>query len=71
MRGAKKTKNIPIIFVTATARPKAFLFKGYESGAVDFLLKPLNTTWSRVRSISSLSFTSRKRQEETLSLNLK
>jgi len=43
MRGAKKTKNIPIIFVTATAKNQSFLFKGYESGAVDFLLKPLDT----------------------------
>lgn len=43
MRGAKKTKNIPIIFVTATANDQSFAFKGYESGAVDFLLKPLDT----------------------------
>lgn len=43
MRGAKKTKNVPIIFVTATARDQCFSFKGYESGAVDFLPKPLDT----------------------------
>lgn len=42
MRGAKKTKNIPIIFVTAAANEQNFSFKGYESGAVDFLLKPLD-----------------------------
>ncbi len=43
MRSTKKTKNIPIIFVTATASQQSFLFKGYESGAVDFLLKPLDS----------------------------
>ncbi len=43
MRGMKKTKNVPIIFVTATAKDQSFSFKGYESGAVDFLLKPLDT----------------------------
>lgn len=43
MRGAKKTKTIPIIFVTATAKEQSFSFKGYKSGAVDFLLKPLDT----------------------------
>ena len=43
MRGTKKTKNIPIIFVTATAKDQSFSFKGYESGAVDFLLKPLDS----------------------------
>lgn len=42
MRGSNKTKNIPIIFVTATAKEQSFSFKGYESGAVDFLLKPLD-----------------------------
>ena len=43
MRGSKKTKNIPIIFVTANAKERDFSFKGYESGAVDFLIKPLDT----------------------------
>ena len=43
MRGSKKTKNIPIIFVTANAKEQDFSFKGYESGAVDFLIKPLDT----------------------------
>ncbi len=42
MRGSARTKNIPIIFVTATAKEQSFSFKGYESGAVDFLLKPLD-----------------------------
>lgn len=43
MRGANRTKNIPIIFVTAADNDEKFLFKGYESGAVDFLRKPLNS----------------------------
>ncbi len=42
MRGTNKTKKVPIIFVTATAKERSFSFKGYESGAVDFLLKPLD-----------------------------
>ncbi len=42
MRGTKRTLNIPIIFVTAAAVEQRFAFKGYESGAVDFLLKPLD-----------------------------
>lgn len=43
MRGTNRTKGIPIIFVTATAKEQDLSFKGYESGAVDFLLKPLDT----------------------------
>jgi two-component system sensor histidine kinase/response regulator len=41
MRGAARTKHVPIIFVTAGARSPQRVFKGYESGAVDFLFKPI------------------------------
>jgi len=41
MRGAARTKHVPIIFVTAGARSPQRIFKGYESGAVDFLFKPI------------------------------
>ena len=41
MRGAERTKHIPIIFVTAGARDPTRMFKGYETGAVDFLFKPI------------------------------
>src|SRR6476619_663786 len=41
MRGAERTKRVPIIFVTAGARSSQRIFKGYESGAVDFLFKPI------------------------------
>src|SRR5687767_6070375 len=37
MRGAVRTRHIPIIFVTAGDRSEARTFKGYEAGAVDFL----------------------------------
>lgn len=38
----KKTQHIPIIFLTAISRSEEFIFKGYDSGAVDYLTKPLN-----------------------------
>jgi two-component system, sensor histidine kinase and response regulator len=41
MRGSERTRHIPIIFVTAGAREQQRLFKGYESGAVDFIYKPI------------------------------
>jgi signal transduction histidine kinase len=43
MRGAERTKHVPIIFVTAGARDQKRTFKGYELGAVDFLYKPVET----------------------------
>ena len=42
MRGTEKTKNIPIVFVSAAGRELNYAFKGYESGALDFLHKPLD-----------------------------
>ncbi len=41
MRGSERTKHVPIIFVTAGASDPHRVFKGYESGAVDFLFKPI------------------------------
>jgi two-component system sensor histidine kinase/response regulator len=42
MRGAERTKHVPIIFVTAGARDPSRVFKGYDTGAVDFLYKPID-----------------------------
>ena len=42
MRGAERSKYIPIIFVTAGAGDAQRVFRGYESGAVDFLFKPVD-----------------------------
>ncbi len=42
MRQKKDTENIPIIFVTAISKEKQYVFKGYQSGAVDYLFKPLD-----------------------------
>ena len=38
----KKTKNIPIIFLTAAFKTDEFQKKGYAVGAVDYLLKPID-----------------------------
>ncbi|RZA28546.1 MAG: hybrid sensor histidine kinase/response regulator, partial [Lysobacteraceae bacterium] len=43
MRGTERTRNIPIVFVSAAGRELNYAFKGYESGAVDFLYKPLDS----------------------------
>lgn len=41
MRGSERTKGIPIIFITANSIDQGSVFKGYEVGAVDYLLKPV------------------------------
>jgi signal transduction histidine kinase len=42
MRGTERTRNVPIVFVSAAGRELNYAFKGYETGAVDFLYKPLD-----------------------------
>jgi two-component system, sensor histidine kinase and response regulator len=41
MRGSERTRDVPLIFVTAGSRDQYRLFKGYDAGAVDFLYKPI------------------------------
>ncbi|MBF0555693.1 MAG: response regulator, partial [Nitrospirae bacterium] len=42
IRSNNKTKSIPIIFISAVSTDEKFIFKGYEIGAVDYLVKPIN-----------------------------
>lgn len=42
MRSNEKTRNTPIIFVTAISKQRHHIFKGYAAGAVDYLYKPLD-----------------------------
>jgi len=42
MRGSPRTREVPIIFLTATDRDTTRAFRGYDAGAVDFLYKPFD-----------------------------
>ncbi|NKE65467.1 hybrid sensor histidine kinase/response regulator [Ramlibacter sp. RBP-2] len=42
MRSTERTRRIPIILVSAAGRELNYAFRGYETGAVDFLHKPLD-----------------------------
>jgi signal transduction histidine kinase len=42
MRGSERSKRIPIIFITAGLHDRDTVFNGYDSGAVDFLHKPID-----------------------------
>ncbi len=41
LRSNSKTRHIPIIFITAGMTDQVDIFKGYELGAVDYLIKPI------------------------------
>ncbi|GAB3774880.1 hybrid sensor histidine kinase/response regulator [Ramlibacter monticola] len=62
MRGTERTRAIPIVFVSAAARDLNYAFRGYESGAVDFLYKPLDPVAVRSK-VSVFVELFRQRQE--------
>lgn len=42
LSGYSKTKDIPIIFLSANNTDKQFIAKGYESGGIDYVTKPVD-----------------------------
>ncbi|MBC7654286.1 MAG: response regulator [Oligoflexus sp.] len=42
LAGFNKTKDIPIIFLSAVNTDKQFIAKGYESGGIDYVTKPVD-----------------------------
>ncbi|MGE4264953.1 MAG: putative bifunctional diguanylate cyclase/phosphodiesterase [Desulfovibrio sp.] len=40
IRADETARHIPIIFITAISKEQRHVFKGYEAGAVDYLIKP-------------------------------
>src|SRR5689334_8434286 len=45
----EKLKNIPIIFITAFSNDDDHIFKGYKTGGVDYIYKPINPELLRVK----------------------
>lgn len=77
MRGAERTRAVPIIFVTAAPAGAQRSFRGYEAGAVDFLHKPIDAKILRSKADVFVELYTRRRElhrrmvelEQALSLN--
>ena len=41
LRGDSKSRHIPIIFITANNLEEDNIFEGYEAGAIDYIMKPI------------------------------
>ena len=69
MRGMERTRHVPIVFVTAAGKELDYSFKGYDTGAVDVLYKPLDplAVKSKVAVFADL-FRQRKAAQEQLRL---
>jgi len=62
MRGTERTRQVPIIFITAAAADEGRRFRGYEAGAVDYIFKPVDPLI--VRSKAKVFFEIGKQQRE-------
>ncbi len=73
MRGIKKCKSVPIIFLTAISSEREHLFRGYEAGAVDILFKPIepDILMSKVKIFLELHHQRKLIDEQALELKLK
>ncbi|TXK48762.1 response regulator [Pontibacter qinzhouensis] len=59
-----KTKDIPIIFVTAIVEQSSHVVAGFEAGAVDFLFKPLHPYITRAKVAAFINFFNQKKELE-------
>ncbi|MRX69757.1 His Kinase A (phospho-acceptor) domain-containing protein [Flavobacterium resistens] len=76
IRQSDKLKHVPIIFLTANMNTSDYIFKGYQSGAVDYMIKPLSAEIlkAKVMVFTELYKKTRElqlKEEETNALNAK
>lgn len=71
IRSNPKTSHIPIIFVSAVNKEDVHLFKGYNSGAVDYLFKPVDSLILNSKIRVFIDLYRQKKESEILSQNLK
>jgi len=71
MRGSERTKHIPIIFITAIYGQPNQIFKGYESGAVDYLFKPFDSRILQSKIRAYIEFFKQKHELEVTTKRLK
>ncbi len=65
LRSRPRTRHIPIIFVTAISKEPRHVFRGYESGAVDYLFKPLDPRVLRSKVRGFVDMHRQRRELET------
>ena len=70
LKSNKRTKDIPIIFVSAEKKEHQFIMKGFEEGAIDYLNKPLDKeiTEAKVAVLIKLYLQQKELKEKNIAL---
>jgi two-component system sensor histidine kinase/response regulator len=69
LKEAPETRDIPVIYLTARTEPEDIL-KGFETGAVDYILKPFNATELIARVKTHLELKAKTEALKTINLHL-
>jgi len=70
MRDNPRTRHIPVIFISAIARTQELMLRGYQSGAVDFILKPFDSQLLRQKIHNFLAYENNRREVHALNQQL-
>lgn len=73
IKAREKTKDIPIIFISANSKEAEHLFAGYSAGAIDYMVKPFipQILKSKIQGFVEMYITSQKHQTQTMLLQQK
>ncbi|MGN7765145.1 response regulator [Paenibacillus sp. 22594] len=73
IKAREKTKDIPIIFISANSKEAEHLFAGYSAGAIDYMVKPFipQILKSKIEGFVDMYLTTKKHQMQTMLLQQK
>jgi signal transduction histidine kinase len=64
LKSTKRTKKVPIVFVTAISKEKKYLLQGLGEGAIDYLFKPLDVEITKAKVNTLLTFFHQQKELE-------
>lgn len=70
LRNNSRTKNIPVIFVTAIDQENTHVEAGFQAGAVDFLFKPLHPYITKAKVSAFVNFYIQRKEVEKINQEL-
>jgi signal transduction histidine kinase len=70
LKSTKRTRKVPIVFVTAISKEKKYMLQGLGEGAIDYLFKPLDVEVTKAKVNTLLTFYHQQQQLEQKNLEL-
>lgn len=64
LKSTKRTRKVPIVFVTAISKEKKYMLQGLEEGAVDYLFKPLDVEITKAKVYTLLHYFHQQKELE-------